>query len=136
MHKKVKDPILSGRECPYCHKPTEFVDSSVVYGSSYGMIYLCKPCDAYCGVHKGTDVALGRLANETLRSLKKQAHSFFDGLWKRKMKTGFRKGHSRSKAYRWLSEQMSLPAELTHIGMFDEDQCKKVIELCKPYYKN
>ena len=32
------------------------------------MIYICKPCDAYVGVHKGTDKALGRLANKELRS--------------------------------------------------------------------
>ena len=32
--------ILSGKICPYCGKPTEYVDSSIIYGRSYGMIYL------------------------------------------------------------------------------------------------
>ena len=34
------DELLTGKICPYCGKPTEFVDSSVIYGRSYGMIYL------------------------------------------------------------------------------------------------
>ncbi len=57
------DGILSGKICPYCGNRTEYVDSSVIYGRSYGMIYLCWDCMAYVGVHKGTDRALGRLAN-------------------------------------------------------------------------
>lgn len=35
------DGILSGKICPYCGNRTEYVDSSVIYGRSYGMIYLC-----------------------------------------------------------------------------------------------
>lgn len=34
--------ILTGKICPYCGKPTEYVDSSIIYGRSYGMIYLCR----------------------------------------------------------------------------------------------
>ena len=51
------DGILSGKICPYCGNRTEYVDSSVIYGRSYGMIYLCWDCMAYVGVHKGTDRA-------------------------------------------------------------------------------
>lgn len=39
--------------CDYCGKRAEFVDSKVVHGRSYGMIYLCRHCMAYVGVHKG-----------------------------------------------------------------------------------
>lgn len=43
--------------CDYCGRRAEFVDSKVIYGKSYGMIYLCRcrPGYAYVGVHKGTD---------------------------------------------------------------------------------
>lgn len=51
--------------CDYCGGPTEYVDSSVIYGRSYGMIYLCRPCRAYVGVHRGTNKPLGRLAPST-----------------------------------------------------------------------
>lgn len=121
---EIDDPILSGKTCPYCGEESVLVDSSVVYGSSYGLIYLCKPCGAYCGVHKGTTIALGRLANKELREMKKEAHKHFDAIW-----TGFKK--SRSAMYKRLSELMGTHPEQTHIGMFDVDQCKKVIELSK-----
>ncbi|ACU61319.1 DUF3268 family zinc-finger domain-containing protein [Chitinophaga pinensis] len=122
--KRVSDPVLSGQKCPYCGRKTVYVDSAEIYALSYGMIYLCRPCNAYCGVHKGTDIALGRVANATLRNLKKEAHSHFDQLWKQK-------GMTRKNAYKWLSSSMDIPKDLTHIGMFDEEQCRKVINLCK-----
>lgn len=114
--------------CDYCGRRAEFVDSKVIYGKSYGMIYLCRcrPGYAYVGVHKGTDRPLGRLADMELRELKKQAHAAFDPLWKE----GRFKGH-RKAAYAWLSEQMGLPQEKTHIGMFDTAQCERVVQICQ-----
>lgn len=49
--------------CDYCGRRAEFVDSKIVYGKSYGMMYLCRHCMAYVGVHKGTSRPLGRLAD-------------------------------------------------------------------------
>ncbi len=38
--------------CPYCNNEAKLVDSAIIYrGVSYGDIWLCKPCDAYNGVH-------------------------------------------------------------------------------------
>lgn len=118
--------ILMGKACPYCNKPSALVDSAIIYGKSYGMIYLCKDCDAYCGVHKGTNKALGRLANRELREAKKQAHYYFDMIWKEPLKL-----MSRSDAYNGLSAWMNLHPDLTHIGMFDIDQCKDAIQFAK-----
>lgn len=112
--------------CDYCGSRAEYVDSRVVYGRSYGMIYLCRHCMAYVGVHKGTNKPLGRLADATLRHWKKEAHAAFDPLWKYgKFK------HNRDAAYAWLSAKMGLPVEKTHIGMFDVGQCKAVIQICR-----
>jgi len=135
MHFEINDPVLSGKQCGYCNQPTEYVDSSVIFKVSYGMVYFCQPCSAWVGVHKGTDISLGRVAKGPLRRLKKEAHEFFDHMWKRKMSKGMSKGEARSKAYQWLSIQMQTDPEVTHIGMFDEKQCERVIELCKPFYK-
>lgn len=114
--------------CDYCGRRAEFVDSKVIYGKSYGMIYLCRCCPgyAYVGVHKGTDRPLGRLADMELRELKNLAHAAFDPLWKE----GRFKGH-RKAAYAWLSEQMGLPQEKTHIGMFDTVRCERVVQICQ-----
>ena len=114
-------------KCDYCGGPTEFVDSAEVYhGVSYGMIYLCRSCKAYVGVHKGTDRPKGRLANAELRQWKKAAHAEFDPLWK----YGQFRGH-RNAAYAWLAEKMELPIEETHIGMFDVEKCQKAIQICR-----
>lgn len=116
-------PVMTGQECPYCGNPSSYVDSAVIYGKSYGMIYLCQLCDAYVGVHKGTDRALGRLANRELREWNKRAHYWFDQLW--------RNGPMRrEEAYEWLSEEMGIRREITHIGMFNEATCKKAVDLC------
>ena len=110
--------------CPYCNAGAEYVDSAEIYGKSYGMIYLCRPCDAYVGVHKGTDIPLGRLADKELRHWKRVAHASFDPIWQ----LGRFRG-KRSAAYSWLAEQMGLPEEEAHIGMFDIAQCKKVVTI-------
>lgn len=117
--------ILLGWSCPYCGRPTRLVDSSVVYGRSYGCkCYYCEPCQAWVGCHKGTDKALGRIADKYLRELKRQAHESFDRIWNE----GYIK---RNEAYRLLSEALGLPIEQTHIGMFDEDLCRRTISLSK-----
>lgn len=110
--------------CDYCGKQVRFVDSSIVYGRHYGKIYYCPDCEAWVGVHKGTDKPLGRLANAELRKQKKIAHAVFDTLWRGKL-------NGRKRAYKWLAEHMGLPIEKTHIGLFDVDQCKQVIDICQ-----
>jgi hypothetical protein len=108
--------------CPYCGRAAEFIDSKEIYGRSYGMVYLCQPCDAYVGVHKGTDRPLGRPADKALRKQRNIAHAAFDTLWK-SGKFG------RKEAYAWLSHQLGLPVEKTHIAMFNGDTCKRTVEL-------
>lgn len=112
--------------CPYCGKRAEYVDSRVVYGKSYGMMYLCRRCDAYVGVHRGSDKPKGSLANAELRYWRKRAHAAFDPIWQ----IG-RFCRRRNEAYTWLGKRMGLPTRKTHIGMFDVIQCKKVIEIIK-----
>ena len=123
-------------KCQYCGKETELVDSGVIYGKSYGLIYRCCPCDAYVGCHPRTYKPLGTVANKELREWRKKAHSIFDPMWKAKIKRDkCSKLVARNAAYKWLAEQLNLPVEDTHIGMFNVEQCKRVIEICSTYYK-
>lgn len=111
--------------CPYCGHLADFVDSAEVYhGRSYGMIYLCRRCDAYVGCHGNGDVPKGSLANAELREWRKKAHARFDPLWQYGQ---FR--HRRNAAYAWLARKMQIPVEQAHIGMFDVGQCKKLIAI-------
>ena len=121
--------IIEGKICPYCKKESQYVDSKIVYGKSYGMIYLCTDCDAYVGVHKGTDNAKGRLANAELRQIKKKAHFYFDPIWQFKLMT-------RHEAYKWLSDKIKLPPEYTHIGMLGKEKTIEVIVKSIVYLEN
>jgi hypothetical protein len=133
-----KPLLYAGLICPYCGNNSEYIDSSFIYGKSYGMIYICKPCDAYVGVHKGTDNALGRLSNKELREAKKEAHFYFDqiaktGLINKIWKEFIPNLGNRNKAYLWLSKQMNIDKEFCHIGMFDVKQCKQVVQICRSF---
>lgn len=120
--------------CPYCQKPAEYRESSAgIYSRDYGPVWICDPCSAWVGCHPNGR-PLGRLADARLRKEKQAAHAAFDPLWKRRMeRDGLRKGHARAKGYKWLRQQLGLTAEECHIGMFDTDMCRRVVEVCAPY---
>lgn len=124
------EDVNKGLKCKYCGKATVLADSSIIYnGTSYGYVYLCSECNAYVGCHKGTTEAMGSVANAELRKLRHLAHEWFDSIWKNKLK------RSRYNAYSWLSLRMELNKNITHMGLFDEPQCKMVIEISSDYIK-
>ena len=105
--------------CRYCGGVIRLVPASSIYGESaqrLGMkeewLYQCQNCNARVGCHKGTRRPLGNVANEVLRLKRMETHQVFDSFWRAKRM-------SRTKAYRWLSEQMELPESKAHIGGFE-----------------
>lgn len=124
---------MAGVTCPYCSKPAQLVTGAVIYAHRPDLHHLkfwqCRPCDAYVGCHKAGNGygdgsrPLGRLANAELRAAKSRAHAAFDPMWK----DG---GMPRGKAYAWLARQLGIPKEQCHIGEFDVDTCRRVVELC------
>lgn len=121
------DPILSGMNCPYCGGRSILADSAEVYnGRSYGMIWLCRPCKAWVGCHKGSHDALGRLADAALRKKKQEFHAAFDPIWK-----GRHIG--RGALYAWLAGKMGISKDLCHGGMFDIGQCDRAVEILKGF---
>lgn len=127
--KSKKDLILSGLICPYCSRNTDLIDSKYIYGRSYGMIYICKPCNAFVNINSRTGRALGRIANKKLRELRKLAHIYFDRIYPTK------KIKNRKSAYFFLSDKMGIDIKYCHIGMFNEKQCKQVINISKKLIK-
>ncbi len=114
--------------CQYCKKEATLVTGKVVYPHRldlYDKSFLCSPCKAYVGCHRDGR-PLGILANSALRKLKSQAHAAFDPLWREGKMT-------RREAYSWLSEKLGTHPDDTHIGMFGEKMCKKVVEVCRSY---
>ncbi len=116
--------------CQYCNNKSKLVTSKVIYTdnrNSHKLFYLCNNCNAYVGCHKGTKIPLGILADSELRIFKGFAHRSFDKLW--------RNGDmSRKEAYKWLQRQLNIEAKDCHIGMFDINKCKRVIEITENYY--
>lgn len=111
--------------CCYCDRPTRLVSGAVIYphrADLFGkLFYQCKPCDAYVGTHADGS-PLGDVANRELRKTRRVAHAVFDRLWK--------EGNlNRSEAYAWMAQQMRLPKEKAHIGMFTVDQCRRLVNL-------
>ena len=131
------EQIRTGKLCPYCRTETHLVSGDIIYPHRSKDVprskflvkkyYVCaNNKDHYVGTYKDNVTALGRLADAELRSFKSQGHDSFDPLWKER-----KIFKSRKKAYEWLSEEMSLPIEFTHFGMFSVAQCIKAIEKCK-----
>lgn len=122
--------------CPYCGKLTKLVRCEQVYGEEVArkqriwneVMYSCDPCKATVGCHRGTSTPLGTPANRKLRALRRHVHVVFDARWQSGPVKSRKK--SRSRAYKWLAAQMGLTSEECHIGLFDERQCLKVLELC------
>lgn len=119
--------------CPYCHQEAVLRDSIIVYRRSYGNIWICEPCLAWVGVHKGidSDEPLGSLANEELRNHRKMAHAAFDPIWKDKSSMPQTLHEVRTCAYEWLAIEMDISVVDCHMAMFDVKQCEQVVEICK-----
>ena len=116
--------------CPYCNSPAEFHEDSIfIYGKDYGAVYACckyPACDSYIGVHKGTQIPLGRLANKELRQARIKAHQIIDKYWQdNKM--------SRNAVYKILSKMFG--KKEVHIGELKLPSCKKIIEQFDNYIK-
>ncbi|MNW28155.1 hypothetical protein D3C74_49700 [compost metagenome] len=110
-------------KCDNCGSEVEMVSSREFYGVDYGNnVYRCTSCDSYVGTHRNSSIPLGTLADAELRSLRRECHQLFDPVWK----IGNVK---RSRAYKWLALKMKLPKEKAHIGMFNKDQCRRLIDI-------
>lgn len=112
--------------CPYCGADAVLSDSRVIYGTSYGLAWICGDyprCDSFVGCHAGTSRPKGTLANPELRAARKVAHAAFDPRWQR------RGGRGRSAAYRWLARQLGLSEDECHVGLMDLEMCRRVVEV-------
>jgi hypothetical protein len=142
---RTEHPVKSV-ECPYCHQPAPLVSGLEVYPHRRDLwrrnFYKCSPCGAWVGCHPAAGaqggghgdgtVPMGRLANEELRAAKQAAHAAFDPMW---MRTRESRGKARRKAYGWLALQLCIPVERCHIGEFDLEMCRKVVEVVERFNK-
>ena len=85
-HKKKRKGFNAGSiRCPYCKGPVSFRSADGIYRDNRNkvMLYVCNrypKCDAYVRTHAGTNIPVGTLANHELRTLRREAHFYFDQL--------------------------------------------------------
>lgn len=123
------------KRCRYCEQEAALLnkgDAGYPYRTDYGPMYVCVPCKAWVGCHPGTTNALGGLANAELRDWKVKAHAAFDPLWQAKIRRdACSKGKARRAGYAWLSKQLGIPVERTHIGYMTLHDCQQVVVICE-----
>lgn len=117
--------------CPYCFNDAllrkgELIPDFIGNFHSQKYYWICFNCNAWVGCHKNTKIPYGRLANKSLRSLRRELHHIFDTIWKSGSLT-------RSGAYSWLADKLSFPIRECHIGLFNEDICTQAISILKKH---
>ena len=127
--RKKKKATSAAPRCPYCGATTHLRSADGIYfdNSKNAMLYACKNyprCDSYVRVHPGTTIPMGTVADKKLRTMRKDAHKYFNQIYYRGIMT-------KQEAYQWLSDFMGLPMASTHIGMMGEYYCQQVIEECQ-----
>jgi len=130
----MRKPLYVGPPvCPYCQLDSELIDSDLIYKKSWGMVWICQPCQAWVGVLQGSksNRPKGTLAKAELRQLRVEAHGAFDPFWKLQWEVaGKTKSKFRKHYYNELADGLGLEHDACHIAMFNEDQCREVLDIC------
>lgn len=124
--RRVKDKLPKPDFCDNCCEFTVSIKThNEVHGRTYHRwpyLYYCDSCGAYVGIHHGTDIPQGTMADEELRRWRKKAKVPFEK-WRKN------KGIGRSKAYSILADKLKIPVNEFHFGWFDLEMCKEVFEV-------
>lgn len=98
--------------------------------------WYCSSCHAYCGAHRDTLKPFGTPGNAETRRARQDAHNAFDRLWRAKArKEGVSTQKARGAGYKWLAEQMGIPAKECHIGAMSALDAHRVMEICRPFLR-
>lgn len=129
--KRIKDPAPIPVICDCCGgSRIALVENAEIYhGRTFGdwpYAYLCRDCGAYVGLHPGTDIPLGTLADKPLRDARNRCKRPFERIWSEGLMT-------RNKAYAWLAQAMDIPSEQCHFGLFNVERCEQARAVCESY---
>ena len=131
MRKRKKRKVVNYNRmrCPYCGSPVLFRSAEGIYNGNpkHIMLYVCSRypvCNSYVRAHRGPKIPVGELAGPELRSLRREAHLYFDQLYLSGLM-------SKQAAYVWLSNITCTPASKAHIGLLREYNCRIVISESK-----
>jgi len=104
--------------CDYCQAEAVLVDSAEVYhGKSYGMIWLCRPCQAWVSANTHLDnQPNGRLAKADLRAAKRKLKTLVEAF---------------VKAYSIMPAQVMDAKQLGQMDVYDCNELILVVERMK-----
>lgn len=118
-------------QCPYCGSNAVLKPANKIFGvrtyEPNRFLYVCSnwpSCDAYVTAHTQDYSPMGTLANGQLRHKRILAH---------KALLTYRKVTHTEKwaSYIWLAGKLGMDHQRTHIGMFSDEECDRVIALCR-----
>lgn len=119
---------LNQYPCPKCGKHMKWRDS-MREGNQGTFVLFCDDCDMVGSARRETngEIVLRSIpADKETRNLRKEAHYYFDILYKEHI------FDSREQAYMWLTSQLlSFDRGIKHIGEMDKVQCLRAIEISK-----
>lgn len=116
---RVRDALPAPTHCRFCAAEFRIMHHDTVYGRAYGdwpWCYACTACDARVGLHPGTAIPLGTLADGATRAARRRAKAPFQAYVAQC-------GGKRHKAYAELARRMHIPVRECHFGWFSEAQC-------------
>lgn len=130
--RRVKDRVAIPRLCHNCGGLVMLVGHETVYqGRTFGewpFLYYCSDCGSYVGLHPGTDLPLGTLADEDTRQRRMHAKRLFTSCVQRFFRR--HRQNARNYAYDWLAARMGIPRRECHFAWFDIDRCDIAAEIC------
>lgn len=103
--------------------------------SRFGLFWGCTKfpeCTVTHGAHPDGK-PLGRPGTKEEKLARIEAHAVFDQLWQKSAFAKRKPRMKRTEAYVWLQKAMGLSKEAAHIGMFNVEQCKQLIELVNKF---
>lgn len=118
---------MSAPTCPYCSSAAKL--SARVEGGVVTHLWMCTPCNAHVGCHRGTTTPLGTLANAELRAARAKAKDAFNPIWRLGAK-------SRTGAHLWLANKLGIAPKACHIDKLDFEQCMRALEVSMAWRRN
>lgn len=145
---KIHQLLNVEQTCPYCgskviymtgnkfmeitEKYSDEVNNFPAYMENADML-VCSSypyCNSYCIPSLNQEGNfVGKVANKELRKKRQLAHYSINIIWKTRIM-------SRRCCYYWLSRQMRIRLEKTHISLFSSKQCDKAIAICYDFLYN
>lgn len=131
--KRVRNRLDPPTVCGCCaSNQVELIHNEHIYGRGFGRwpyAYWCRACLAYVGLHADTDLPLGTLADVRTREARTKAKELFFDFARKRFQMDL------NLSYEWLSGALGIPKEVTHFGMFNEEQAVRVTSIIEKALK-